>query len=131
MQDVIAGTCQVIYDGGAKPFIDAGKVRLIGTTSAKRDPRYPQLPTIGEAALPGYDLTYWLGMLGPKGLPKDIQMKLNQAIKTAISDKDVQLKLNNMGLNLIGSSPDELIADIKSETEKLRAIAATIPGGVQ
>jgi len=131
MQDVIAGTCQVIYDGGAKPFIDAGKVRLIGTTSAKRDPRYPQLPTIGEAALPGYDLTYWLGMLGPKGLSKDIQMKLNQAIKIAISDKDVQVKLNNMGLNLIGSTPEELVADIKSETEKLRAIAATIPGGVQ
>jgi tripartite-type tricarboxylate transporter receptor subunit TctC len=131
MQDVIAGTCQVIYDGGAKPFIDAGKVRLLGSTSAKRDPRYPQLPTIGEAALPGYDLTYWLGMLGPRGLPKEIQMKLNQAIKVAIADKEVQIKLNNMGLNLIGSTPEELVADMRSETEKLRAIAATIPGGVQ
>jgi len=131
MQDVIAGTCQVIFDGGAKPFVDAGKVRLLGTTSAKRDPRYPQLPTLSEAALTGYDLTYWLGLMGPKGLPKEIQMKLNAAIKTAIADPQVQTKLNGMGLNLVGSSPEALVADIKQETEKLRAIAATIPGGVQ
>ena len=131
MQDVIAGTCQVIFDGGAKPFVDAGKVRLLGTTSAKRDPRYPQMPTLSEAGLNGYDLTYWLGLMGPKGLPKEIQMKLNAAIKTAIADPQVQMKLNGMGLNLVGSSPEALIADIKQETEKLRAIAATIPGGVQ
>ena len=131
MQDVIAGTCQVIFDGGAKPFVDAGKVRLLATTSGKRDPRYPQMPTMGEAALAGYDLTYWLGLLGPKGLPKEIQMKLNAAIKTALADPEVQAKLNGMGLNLVGSSPEALVADIKQETEKLRAIAATIPGGVQ
>jgi len=131
MQDVIAGTCQVIFDGGAKPFIDAGKVRLIGTTSAKRDPRYPQMPTISEGGLNGYDLTYWIGLFGPKGLPKDVQMKLHGAIKIAIADPQVQVKLNNMGLNLIGSSPEELVAEIRQETEKLRAIAATIPGGVQ
>jgi tripartite-type tricarboxylate transporter receptor subunit TctC len=131
MQDVIAGTCQVIFDGGAKPFVDAGKVRLIGTTSAKRDPRYPQMPTMGEAALTGYDLTYWLGLLGPKGLPKEIQMKLNAAIKTALAERDVQVKLNGMGLNLVGSSPEAMVSDIQQETEKLRAIAATIPGGVQ
>jgi tripartite-type tricarboxylate transporter receptor subunit TctC len=131
MQDVIAGTCQVIFDGGAKPFVDAGKVRLLGTTSAKRDPRYPNMPTLAEAGLSGYDLTYWIGLFGPKGLAKDVQMKLNAAVKIAVADPQVQLKLNNMGLNLIGSTPEELVADIRQETEKLRAIAATIPGGVQ
>ena len=131
MQDVIAGTCQVIFDGGAKPFVDAGKVRLLGTTSAKRDPRYPNMPTLAEAGLSGYDLTYWIGLFGPKGLAKDVQMKLNAAVKIAVADPQVQLKLNNMGLNLMGSTPEELVADIRQETEKLRAIAATIPGGVQ
>jgi len=131
MQDVIAGQCQVIFDGGAKPFIDAGKVRLLGTSSARRDPRYPNTPAIGESALPGYDLTYWLGLFGPKGMPRDVQMKLNAAIRTAVADPQVQTKLAAMGLYLVGSSPDELVREIRSETDKLRAIAASVPGGFQ
>ena len=131
MQDVIAGQCQVIFDGGAKPFIDAGKVKLLGTSSARRDPRYPNMPAIGESALPGYDLTYWLGVFGPKGMPRDVQMKLNAAIRTAVADPQVQSRLAAMGLNLVGSSPDELVREIRTETEKLRTIAASIPGGLQ
>lgn len=131
MQDVISGICQVIFDGGAKPFIDSGKVRLLGTTSAKRDPRYPQMPTLDEAGLSGYDLTYWVGLFGPKGMSKEVQMKLNAAIKTAVADPQVQSKLSAMGLVLVASSPEDLVKEIKTETEKLRAIAASIPGGVQ
>ena len=131
MQDVISGICQVIFDGGAKPFVDSGKVRLLGTTSAKRDPRYPQMPTLGEGGLPGYDLTYWVGLFGPKGMSKEVQMKLNAAIKVAVADPQVQAKLSAMGLVLVGSSPEDLVKEIKTETEKLRAIAASIPGGVQ
>ncbi len=131
MLDVIAGQCQVIFDGGAKPFIDAGKVRLLGTSSARRDPRYPNMPAIGESALPGYDLTYWLGVFGPKGMPREVQMKLNAAIRTAVADPQVQTKLAAMGLYLVGSSPDELVREIRSETDKLRAIAASVPGGFQ
>ena len=131
MQDVISGICQVIFDGGAKPFVDSGKVRLLGTTSAKRDPRYPQMPTLGEGGLPGYDLTYWVGLFGPKGMSKEVQMKLNAAIKVALADPQVQAKLSAMGLVLVGSSPEDLVKEIKTETEKLRAIAASIPGGVQ
>jgi tripartite-type tricarboxylate transporter receptor subunit TctC len=131
MQDVIAGQCQLIFDGGAKPFIDSGKVRLLGTTSARRDPRYPNAPAIGEAALPGYDLTYWLGLFGPKGMPREVQMKLNAAVRTAVADPQVQSRLAAMGLHLVGSSPEDLVRDIRTETDKLRAIAASIPGGVQ
>jgi tripartite-type tricarboxylate transporter receptor subunit TctC len=131
MQDVIAGQCQVIFDGGAKPFIDAGKVKLLGTSSARRDPRYPNVPAIGESALPGYDLTYWLGLFGPKGMPRDVQMKLNAAIRTAVADPQVQNRLAAMGLYLVGSSPEDLVREIRTETDKLRAIAAAIPGGMQ
>ena len=131
MVDVIAGQCQVIFDGGAKPFIDAGKVRLLGTSSSRRDPRYPNTPAIGETALPGYDLTYWLGLFGPKGMPREVQLKLNAAIRTAVADPQVLSKLAAMGLHLVGSSPEELVRDIRAETDKLRTIAASIPGGVQ
>jgi tripartite-type tricarboxylate transporter receptor subunit TctC len=131
MQDVIAGQCQVIFDGGAKPFIDAGKVKLLGTSSARRDPRYPNVPAIGESALPGYDLTYWLGLFGPKGMPREVQMKLNAAIRTAVADPQVQSRLAAMGLHLVGSSPEDLVREIRTETDKLRTIAASIPGGLQ
>ena len=130
MQDVLAGVCQVIFDGAAKPQIDAGKVRLLGTTSAVRDPRYPDVPTLSEGGLTGYDLTYWVGLFGPKGLPADIQARLNASVKTALADPDVKRKLNAMGMTLVGSTPEQMVQEIRTETVKLRQIAAGIPGGV-
>ena len=130
MQDVLAGVCQVIFDGAAKPQIDAGKVRLLGTTSAVRDPRYPDVPTLSEGGLTGYDLTYWVGLFAPKGLPLDIQARLNTSVKTALTDPDVKRKLNGMGMTLVGSTPEQMVQEIRTETVKLRQIAAAIPGGV-
>jgi tripartite-type tricarboxylate transporter receptor subunit TctC len=130
MQDVLAGVCQVIFDGAAKPQIDAGKVRLLGTTSAVRDPRYPDVPTLSEGGLTGYDLTYWVGLFAPRGLPPDIQARLNASVKTALADPDVKRKLNGMGMSLVGSTPEQVIQEIRTETVKLRQIAAAIPGGV-
>jgi tripartite-type tricarboxylate transporter receptor subunit TctC len=130
MQDVLAGVCQVIFDGAAKPQIDAEKVRLLGTTSSVRDPRYPDVPTLSEGGLTGYDLTYWVGIFAPKGLPPEIQARLNASVKTALADPDVQRKLNNMGMTLVGSSPEQMVQEIRTETAKLRQIAAAIPGGV-
>ncbi len=130
MQDVLAGVCQVIFDGAAKPQIDAGKVRLLGTTSAVRDPRYPDVPTLSEGGLTGYDLTYWVGLFGPKGLPPEIQARLNASVKTALADPEVKRKLNGMGMTLVGSTPEQMVQEIRTETAKLRQIAAAIPGGV-
>ena len=130
MQDVLAGVCQVIFDGAAKPHIDAGKVRFLGTTSSVRDPRFPDVPTLAEAGLPGYDLTYWVGLFGPKGMPADILMRLNVSVRTALADPEVQRRLNGLGLSLVGSSPEQVVQEIRTETEKLRQIAASIPGGI-
>ena len=131
MQDVLAGVCQVIFDGAAKTQIDAGKVRLLGTTSATRDPRYPDMPTLSESGLTGYDLTYWVGLFGPKGMPADIQARLNAAIRTVLAEPEIQRRLAGMGMTLVGSSPEQLVQTIRTETDKLRAIAAAIPGGIQ
>jgi tripartite-type tricarboxylate transporter receptor subunit TctC len=131
MQDVLAGVCQVIFDGAAKTQIDAGKVRFLGTTSAVRDPRFPDMPTLSESGLTGYDLTYWVGLFGPKGLPADVQARLQAAVKTTLADSEVQRKLNGLGMTLVGSTPEQMVKEIRVETEKLRAIAAQIPGGIQ
>ncbi len=131
MQDVLAGVCQVIFDGAAKPQIDAGKVRFLGTTSAVRDPRFPDAPTLSEAGLAGYDLTYWVGLFGPKGMAPEIQARLNAAVRTVLAEPDTQRKLASMGMTLVGSSPEQLVREIRTETDKLRLIAASIPGGIQ
>ena len=123
LQDVIAGACQITFDGAAKPFIDAGKVRFLGTTSAQRDPRFPDAPTLGEAGVTGYDLTYWLAVFAPAGLAADIQNKLNAAVNSALADEKFKSQLAEMGVVPMGGSPDVLAPLIRTETAKLRKIA--------
>lgn len=96
----------------------------------RRDPRYPNTPTIAEAGLPGYDLTYWVGLFGPRGLPTEVQARLNAAVKTALTDPNVRNHLADMGMVVVGGTPEHLVMQIRSETEKLRAVATGIPGGI-
>jgi tripartite-type tricarboxylate transporter receptor subunit TctC len=124
LQAVIAGDCQVTFDGAAKPFIDSGKVRFLGTTSARRDPRFPDARTIAEGGLPGYDLTYWLALFGPARLPADIQQKLNAALNSALADETLRRRLAEMGVVPVGGAPEVLPRQIRAETEALRRIAA-------
>jgi tripartite-type tricarboxylate transporter receptor subunit TctC len=130
MIDVLAGNAHVIFAGEAKPHIDAGKVRLLGTTSAVRDPRYPNSPTIAEGGLAGYNLTYWVGLFGPKGLPPEVAQKLNAAVKKVLAQPALRKHFSDMGLVPVGSSPEYLVDQIRTETERLRAVVAAIPGGV-
>lgn len=123
MQDVIAGVCQITFDGAAKPFIDAGKVRFLGTTSERRDPRFPQTPTIAEGGVPGFDLTYWTAFFAPAGLMPAIQAQLNAALNTALADEAVTKRLGEMGLVLVGGSPERLEQRIRGDIVTLRKIA--------
>jgi tripartite-type tricarboxylate transporter receptor subunit TctC len=128
--DVLANNCQLIFAGEAKPYIDAGRVRFLGTTSAVRDPRFPNMPTIGEAGLPGYDLTYWVGFFGPPGLAPEVRTRLSQSVAAILREPALKKHFADMGLTPVGSSPDQLVEQIRSETKKLRAVAAGISGGV-
>jgi tripartite-type tricarboxylate transporter receptor subunit TctC len=123
LQDVIAGVCHITFDGAAKPFIDAGKVRFLGTTSAQRDPRFPDVPTLQEGGLPGYDLTYWIALFGPPGLPAAMQTRLNAALNAALADEKLRAQFTDMGVVPVGGRPDVLPPLIVSETARLRKIA--------
>lgn len=123
--DVVSDNCQVIFAGEAKPFVDAGKVRLLGTTSAARDPRFPNVPTIAEGGLPGYDLTYWVALFGPPGLPTEVRERLALAVKHILQDESLKTQFTTLGLVPVGSTPEQLVEQIRSETGKLRAIAAS------
>jgi tripartite-type tricarboxylate transporter receptor subunit TctC len=121
--DVLSNVCQVIFAGEAKPHIDSGKVRFLGTTSARRDPRFPDVPTIAEGGLPGYDLTYWVGLFGPKGLPQEVRERLSLAVRNIMKDDELRKQFLGMGMVAVGSTPEQLVDKIRSETAALKAVA--------
>lgn len=123
LQDTVAGIVQVTFDGAAKGMVDAGKVRLLGTTMSRRDPRFPQTPTMGEA-LPGYDLTYWVAVYAPPGLPVPLQQRLNTAFNTMLADPAVKTRLADMGVITVGGSPDVLVSTMRTDIDLLRKIVA-------
>jgi tripartite-type tricarboxylate transporter receptor subunit TctC len=75
--------------------------------------------------LAGYDLTYWVGLFGPPGLPVDVRNRLSLAVKHILQDKALEAQFTSMGLVSVGSTPEQLVEQIRSETGKLRAVAVS------
>jgi tripartite-type tricarboxylate transporter receptor subunit TctC len=118
--DLISGRIQVMFAPASTVlgFIKDGRVKALATSEAKRASIAPNLPTISEAALPGYATGLWFGILGPAGTPKPIVDKISEATNKALKDPDVLKQLETQGLNALGGSPDNFAAFIKSETRR-------------
>ena len=99
IQGVLAGDTCCIFNQvqTALPQWRAGKVRLLGVTTRKRVPAIPDVPTIDEAGVPGYESYTWFGIFGPKGLDPAIAAKMNAAIKVALEDPETQKKMAELG----------------------------------
>lgn len=123
--DVVSNVCQVIFTGEARPHVEAGKVRALATTAAMRDARFPNVPTLAESGLTGYDVTAWLGLFGPPGLPADVRSRLSVAVGHILADESLKKQFASMGMVPVGSSPEQLVEQIRTETAKLRAVAAS------
>jgi tripartite-type tricarboxylate transporter receptor subunit TctC len=100
------------------PMVKSGQLRALAVTSAKRSSAAPDVPTMAEAGLPGYDFSSWFGVLAPAGTPHDIVVKLNKEIIKALKDPDVEKQLTEQGADLIASTPEEFDSYLKSETTK-------------
>lgn len=124
MQDVMAGTISCVHDGAAKPVIDAGKVRAIATTGIERDPRFPDVPTVDEAGLKGFDFTWWQGIAAPANTPPEIVERLGQAIRQAIDSPEFQKQAYATGLNLRYSPPEQYAKTLAKDMDKFRKTAA-------
>ncbi len=123
--DLLAGQVTVMTPNvlTALPHIKAGKLRALAVTSAKRSEALPDIPTIAEAGLPGYDSTQWYGVLAPAGTPHEIVARLHAEIVRALRLPGVRERLAADGAEAVGSTPEEFAAFIRSEIEKWAAVA--------
>jgi tripartite-type tricarboxylate transporter receptor subunit TctC len=108
--DVAAGQVPVAFQGLATvtSLVRGGKLKLIGVTTPARLPQFPEVPTVSESGLPGFEFNSWFAIMVPAGTPKDIIARLHAEVVKALSDADVREKLNAQGLTVRGSSPEEL-----------------------
>jgi tripartite-type tricarboxylate transporter receptor subunit TctC len=117
---VLAGEAPVgfISTVAAMPHVASGRLRALGITSAKRSPALPDLVSVAEGGLPGYEFTSWFAILGPRGLPEPVVTTLHKGLLTALKSPDVRERLSKEGAEVIGSSPAELATFLQSELAK-------------
>jgi tripartite-type tricarboxylate transporter receptor subunit TctC len=125
--DLIAGQLQIIFQTApeAMPLIAAKQARAIAVTSTQRVPALPDLPTIAEAGVPGYQSTGWLAVVATSGTPAAIIERLNVELVKITREPEVRARLNDLGLDVIGSSPDELSRFMKDEAASFREVVTT------
>jgi tripartite-type tricarboxylate transporter receptor subunit TctC len=100
------------------PHVKAGSLRGIAVTTTTRSSALPEIPTISESGLAGYDAATWGGILAPAGTPRDVVAKLNGAINAALKMDDVRAKLQGAGIEIQGGTPEQFGAVIRTEVEK-------------
>jgi tripartite-type tricarboxylate transporter receptor subunit TctC len=115
--DVLGGRVTMMFSPmvGVLPLAREGKLRALAVTSLRRTSAAPELPTIDESGYPGFEFTIWYGLLAPAKTPATIVRKLHLETVKALADADVRAKLAGLGMEVIGNSPDEFAAAIKSE----------------
>jgi tripartite-type tricarboxylate transporter receptor subunit TctC len=118
--DVAAGQIPVSFEGlgTVAGLVHGGQVRLIGVSTPKRLPQFPDVPTVSESGLPGFVFNSWFAILAPAGTPKNIVARLNAEVLKAVGDEEVRHKLEGLGFVVRGSSPAELGAMTRDQLAK-------------
>jgi tripartite-type tricarboxylate transporter receptor subunit TctC len=118
--DLISGRTVIIFDtvSAIRPHVKSGALRGIAVTTAKRSSAFPELPTIAESGLAGYDASTWGGILAPAGTPKEVVAKLNTSINAALKMDDVRERLVGAGIEIQGGTPEQFADVIKAEVDK-------------
>ena len=124
--DVLAGRVTVMFSPASTvwPHVLAGKLKALATTQPKRAAMAPDLPTMAEAGLQGYDAGIWIGLLAPAGTPREIIDKLARAANEALQSNEVLTPLRAQGIDPLGGSPDEFTRYIASEMKKWETVIA-------
>jgi tripartite-type tricarboxylate transporter receptor subunit TctC len=126
--DVLGGNIQLTLNS-IPPVIQhvkAGRLRLLGVSSAKRSPQLPEVPTIAEAGVPGYEFITWFGMLAPANTPKAIVSRLHESMLKVVHAPETKAQFEKLGYDTVGNSPDEFAAYLRAEHEKFGSIIKRI-----
>jgi tripartite-type tricarboxylate transporter receptor subunit TctC len=124
LQDVVAGHVQMMFAAvsPAKPLMESGKVRALGVTTLTRTALLPDVPSVAEAAIPGFEAVAWHALVAPAKTPPEVLATLHKAMITTLKDPDVSAALTKLGLDIMPTTPEELAAYIKAEIPKWAAI---------
>ena len=125
--DLIAGQISMYFGTtpSTMPHVRTGRLRALGVTTAKRTPAAPDVPTIAESGLPGYEQSAWHGLLAPAGTPEAIITKLHAEVVRALRSKEIAERFAVQGIDVIGSSPAEFAAFIKQDLAKYEKLVKT------
>jgi tripartite-type tricarboxylate transporter receptor subunit TctC len=126
VNDVLGGQVPMTFEAllSTLPHVRAGKLKAIAVTTARRSSLLPNVPTIAEAGLPGYEATNWYGFLAPAQTPRAIVDKLNREMVKVLALPDVKEKLLGQGAEVVGNSPQEFAAVIKTDLERWKKLVA-------
>ena len=118
--DLMGGQVDLMFDNipNVLPHVKTGKLKMIAVTSPKRSPHVPDVPTVSESGVPGYEVSVWFGIAAPGGTPKPIITKLNAEIVKILNMPDVKQKFAAQGVDVIGSTPEQFAAYIKEQMEE-------------
>ena len=123
--DVVGGQISLMFDtiSTSIQFVKTGKLKGLGVTSPQRSPVFPEMPTISEAALPGYEASLFNAILAPRGTPRDILVRMHAEIAKVVQQQEIRTRFLQQGVELSASeSPDQCSSLIKTETEKFARI---------
>jgi tripartite-type tricarboxylate transporter receptor subunit TctC len=118
--DLIAGNVQLMFEStnSIAPHVVSGRVRALAVTGLKRATGLPEVPTLDEAGVPGYEVTAWTGVIAPAGLPRPVLDKLNAAVNAAISEPQAKERLVQLGSEGGGGTPEDYAALIRRDSAK-------------
>jgi tripartite-type tricarboxylate transporter receptor subunit TctC len=120
LTELLAGQVNMMFDNipSSLPHIKAGKLRALATTGAKRDPTLPDLPTMAEAGVAGYESGVWFGLMAPAGTPKDVVARLNAAAVQATKAPEFVKRMTDLGYSIIAGTPEEMTAMNKADSAR-------------
>ena len=119
--DLVRGQVQLVFPtaGSVAPYLKSGRLRALAVTTARRSELLPGLPTVAESGLPGYEAASIIGMFAPAATPAAIISRLNDEVVRVLKKPEVKDRFFNVGVEAVGSSPEEFAATVKSEMERL------------
>ena len=123
--DLVGGQIDLIFAPmpEALPYVRSSRVRALGVTTSKRSIMLPDVPTVAEAGVAGYEFDGWMGIAGPAGMPRDLVMRVNTEVNKALTATDVKTRLQDLGVELAGGTPEQLGSYMREQSAKMIKLA--------